>query len=230
VRPAWARGAVACVDTTVWGVPPPQDEDATTIAAEMQDALGPLLEGVDETDVQVCAIARRAPHVAPSVCPAARLLSSRASCAPTRVPRPQALCTKIANVFKGLGEDGTDASGAADKVVEDHVVKCDNIILAYAGKSLLRSSSLRLVRGRRYGIVGQNGVGKTTLLTRIDAGDIANFPTDIKVVFVRHEILANDDQNVLQVCVAWPAPRAQGVGLGEQLCLRVCMHAHERTA
>eukprot|EP00802_Teleaulax_amphioxeia_P007914 Tamp_07922.p1 GENE.Tamp_07922~~Tamp_07922.p1 ORF type:complete len:660 (+),score=185.71 Tamp_07922:97-1980(+) len=138
-----------------------QDEDATTIAAEMQDALGPLLEGVDETDVQ-------------------------------------ALCTKIANVFKGLGEDGTDASGAADKVVEDHVVKCDNIILAYAGKSLLRSSSLRLVRGRRYGIVGQNGVGKTTLLTRIDAGDIANFPTDIKVVFVRHEILANDDQNVLQ--------------------------------
>ncbi len=78
------------------------------------------------------------------------------------------------------------------------MVKCDNIILAYAGKSLLRSSSLRLVRGRRYGIVGQNGVGKTTLLTRIDAGDIANFPTDIKVVFVRHEILANDDQNVLQ--------------------------------
>ena len=82
------------------------------------------------------------------------------------------------------------------------MVKCDNIILAYAGKSLLRSSSLRLVRGRRYGIVGQNGVGKTTLLTRIDAGDIANFPTDIKVVFVRHEILANDDQNVLQVCLA----------------------------
>ena len=33
------------------------------------------------------------------------------------------------------------------------------------------------------------------------SGDIANFPTDIKVVFVRHEILANDDQNVLQVCL-----------------------------
>ena len=28
-----------------------QDEDAETIATEMQDALGPLLEGVDENDV-----------------------------------------------------------------------------------------------------------------------------------------------------------------------------------
>jgi len=109
----------------------------------------------------------------------------------------QALCTKIARAFKGLGADGASAGGEPE-VKLDYVVKCEGIILAYAGKSLLRSSSLRLVRGRRYGIVGQNGVGKTTLLTRLDAGDIANFPTDIKVVFVRHEILANDEQNVLQ--------------------------------
>jgi len=137
------------------------DEDADTIAKEMQDALGPLLEGVEDSAVH-------------------------------------ALCTKIARAFKGLDDDGAEAGGGAAEAKLDFVVKCDGIILAYAGKSLLRSSSLRLVRGRRYGIVGQNGVGKTTLLTRIDAGDIANFPTDIKVVFVRHEILANDEQNVLQ--------------------------------
>jgi ABC-type Mn2+/Zn2+ transport system ATPase subunit len=137
-----------------------QDEDAQSIATEMQDALGPLLEGVDDSEIQ-------------------------------------ALCEKIAFAFKGLSAEGESASGAPE-VQEDFVVKCDNIILAYAGKSLLRSSSLRLVRGRRYGIVGQNGVGKTTLLTRIDTRDIANFPTDIKVVFVRHEILANDEQSVLE--------------------------------
>ena len=129
----------------------------------MQDTLGPLLEGVDEVDVQ-------------------------------------ALCNKIVRAFKGLNEDGTSGSGVAE-VKEDFVVKCDGIILAYAGKSLLRSSSLRLVRGRRYGIVGQNGVGKTTLLTRIDAQDIANFPQDIKVVFVRHEILANAEETVLQYAI-----------------------------
>jgi hypothetical protein len=38
---------------------PAQDEDAEMIAAEMQDALGPLLEGVDEADVQVRALRLR---------------------------------------------------------------------------------------------------------------------------------------------------------------------------
>ena len=147
-------------DTTVSLLDDLQDEDAAAIATELQDSIGPLLEGVPETEVE-------------------------------------AMCVKIARAFKGLAENGGDEA-AAGEASENYVVKCDNIILAYAGKSLLRSSTLRLVRGRRYGIVGQNGVGKTTLLTRIDAGDIANFPKDIKVVFVRHEILANDDSDVLQ--------------------------------
>ena len=147
-------------DTAVSLLDDLQDEDAAAIATELQDSIGPLLEGVPETEVE-------------------------------------AMCVKIARAFKGLAENGGDEA-AAGEASENYVVKCDNIILAYAGKSLLRSSTLRLVRGRRYGIVGQNGVGKTTLLTRIDAGDIANFPKDIKVVFVRHEILANDDSDVLQ--------------------------------
>ncbi|EKX49595.1 hypothetical protein GUITHDRAFT_157380 [Guillardia theta CCMP2712] len=61
----------------------------------------------------------------------------------------------------------------------------------------MKTIALKLARGRTYGIVGQNGVGKTTLMTRISARDIAGFPTDIKCVFVRHEILANDNQSVL---------------------------------
>ena len=160
---AGSRGCSALIYCAVRGAPA-QDEDAEMIAAEMQDALGPLLEGVDEADVQVRALRLRV-HLA------LRLIS-RASSALALVLRLQALCTQIARAFKGLGADGASAAGGADAVKEDHVVKCDNIILAYAGKSLLRSSSLRLVRGRRYGIVGQNGVGKTTLLTRIDAGNI----------------------------------------------------------
>ena len=58
------------------------------------------------------------------------------------------------------------------------------IILAFAGKVLLRPTSLKLERGRRYGMVGQNGAGKTTLLTRLAAGDINGFPKDIRCVFI----------------------------------------------
>ncbi|KAJ1481544.1 P-loop containing nucleoside triphosphate hydrolase protein [Baffinella frigidus] len=92
------------------------------------------------------------------------------------------------------------------------LMKCDGIILAYAGKSLLRSTKLHLARGARYGIVGHNGVGKTTLLNRIAARDISGFPEHINVVYVQHEILANDEQSVIAYMLAAQAR----LGLREQ--------------
>jgi ABC-type molybdenum transport system ATPase subunit/photorepair protein PhrA len=64
---------------------------------------------------------------------------------------------QVARLFKGLGEEGEGGEGDSSEAKLDYVVKCDGIILAYAGKSLLRSTHLSLVRGRRYGVVGQNG-------------------------------------------------------------------------
>ena len=155
-RPLFAPISVV---RTYW-LETPQDEDAESIAAEMQDAIGPLLEGaLDDTEVQV-------------------------------------LCSRVARVFKGLGDDNA-GGGEPEGSREDYVVNCDGIILAFAGKSLLRASTLRLVRGRRYGLVGQNGVGKSTLLKRLDAGDIAN--AGIKVAFVHQDVVVDDGQSgVLQ--------------------------------
>ena len=47
---------------------------------------------------------------------------------------------------------------------------------------------LRFERGHRYGIVGQNGTGKTTLLNRMAAKDINNFDMGLKVHYIRHEV------------------------------------------
>ena len=60
----------------------------------------------------------------------------------------------------------------------------------------MRPCDLYLRRGRRYALVGQNGVGKTTLLTRIAAGDIAGFPPGVRCVYVQHEVLATSDASV----------------------------------
>jgi ABC-type cobalamin/Fe3+-siderophores transport system ATPase subunit len=139
--------------------------DANAIAAEMMDAISPLLEG----------------------------------CIPESTISD--LCTKVAKAFKGISDDDTTASESPHShpsKSEDYVVRCDGIILAYAGKSLLRSTCLQFKRGHCYGIVGNNGVGKTTLLTRIAAGDIGGFPQDICCVYVQHEILANDEHCVLE--------------------------------
>ncbi|KAF8335745.1 P-loop containing nucleoside triphosphate hydrolase protein [Cantharellus anzutake] len=49
--------------------------------------------------------------------------------------------------------------------------------LAYGALLLLSHTTLRLVRGRRYGICAGNGSGKTTLMRAIRDGKVENFPS-----------------------------------------------------
>ena len=99
----------------------------------------------------------------------------------------------------GGGEDGEDGATAAgkDNDAVEHCLDLRGIILAFAGKVLLKPTNLRLVRGGKYGVVGQNGAGKTTLLTRLAAGDIHGWPEDLRCVFVQHEVLAAVENSVL---------------------------------
>ncbi len=60
----------------------------------------------------------------------------------------------------------------------------------------MRPCDLYLLRGHRYALLGQNGTGKTTLLTRLAAGDIAGFPKGVRCVFVQHEVLAHSESSV----------------------------------
>ena len=98
------------------------------------------------------------------------------------------------------GEDGEEPHALAAGNDDDSIDLCldlRGIILAFAGKVLLKPTNLRLVRGGKYGVVGQNGAGKTTLLTRLAAGDIHGWPKDLRCVFVQHEVLAAEETSVL---------------------------------
>ena len=55
-------------------------------------------------------------------------------------------------------------------------VKIDSFTISAAGKTLFENSSLLIAHGRRYGIVGPNGRGKTTLLKMIASGDLKTPP------------------------------------------------------
>ena len=57
---------------------------------------------------------------------------------------------------------------------------------------LLRKADIRFERGHRYGLIGQNGTGKTTLLNRLAAKDITGFPTELRTFYIRHEVLCDD--------------------------------------
>ncbi len=86
----------------------------------------------------------------------------------------------------------------ADAGDRDYALDVQNCILAFAGRVLLKGCDLRFERGHRYGLIGQNGVGKTTLLNRIAAKDISGFDTELKVHYIRHEVTDDAGLDVRQ--------------------------------
>ena len=59
-----------------------------------------------------------------------------------------------------------------------------------SGKSLLDDGEIKFSHQRRYGLIGKNGVGKTTLLKAIAAFEVEGFPRHHRVLHVRQEISA----------------------------------------
>jgi hypothetical protein len=60
--------------------------------------------------------------------------------------------------------DDNDSYGEEDDIRETDIVVQVNFNLAYGGKILLHKTKLKLLRGRRYALVGQNGVGYVVFL------------------------------------------------------------------
>ncbi|TPX71914.1 hypothetical protein SpCBS45565_g00827 [Spizellomyces sp. 'palustris'] len=75
----------------------------------------------------------------------------------------------------------------------EELCSCD-FSLAYGGMMLLNHTTLRLMRGRRYGLCGRNGAGKSTLMRAISLGKVENFPSpeEIRAVLVEHSLQGED--------------------------------------
>lgn len=80
-------------------------------------------------------------------------------------------------------------------------IKIENFDISYGGKKILSNSCLNLVFGRRYGLVGRNGVGKSTLLRHFSrrdiSGTIGKVPEWLRILHVEQEV-EGDDTTVLQ--------------------------------
>jgi ATPase subunit of ABC transporter with duplicated ATPase domains len=50
------------------------------------------------------------------------------------------------------------------------------ITLIVGGKTLLDDATLKLVQGKKYGLVGRNGIGKTCLINAICRRELETFP------------------------------------------------------
>jgi len=65
--------------------------------------------------------------------------------------------------------------------------------LAYGAKVLLHNTQMTLKRGFRYGLLGGNDSGKTTLMRAIANGQVEGFPpaTEVRTVFVEADIIGD---------------------------------------
>ncbi|XP_034773356.2 ATP-binding cassette sub-family F member 1-like isoform X1 [Acipenser ruthenus] len=80
-------------------------------------------------------------------------------------------------------------------------IKLERFSISAHGKELFINADLLIVAGRRYGLVGPNGKGKTTLLKHI-ANRALNIPPNIDVLLCEQEVIADDTPAVLAVLKA----------------------------
>jgi len=86
--------------------------------------------------------------------------------------------------------------------------------LAYGTKILLHNTKMKLKRGKRYGLLGPNDCGKTTLMRSIANNQVEGFPdtNEVRTVFVEADI--QGEQSHLS-CIDYVAadPKLQGMGI-----------------
>lgn len=87
---------------------------------------------------------------------------------------------------------------AAEASMKD--IKIENFSVSARGKELLKNTSITIVHGRRYGLVGPNGTGKSTLLKLLAWRQIP-VPKNIDVLLVEQEVVG-DDKTALESVVS----------------------------
>jgi ATP-binding cassette subfamily F protein 3 len=73
-------------------------------------------------------------------------------------------------------------------------VNLENVeLLSPDNTALLENTELKLTYGRRYGLVGRNGIGKSTLLRSMAAYELRGFPTWLKTMHVEQEVVGGNE-------------------------------------
>ncbi|KAF8379011.1 hypothetical protein HHK36_028438 [Tetracentron sinense] len=91
-----------------------------------------------------------------------------------------------------------DGEVDADANVKDITV--DNFSVAARGKELLKNASVKISHGKRYGLIGPNGMGKSTLLKLLAWRKIP-VPKNIDVLLVEQEVVG-DDRSAIEAVVS----------------------------
>lgn len=86
-------------------------------------------------------------------------------------------------------------------------------------RCLLQGAELSLASGRRYGLIGRNGLGKTTLLKMLASRSL-RVPAHISILHVEQEV-AGDETSALQSVLESDTVREDLLGEERRLNARI---------
>lgn len=76
--------------------------------------------------------------------------------------------------------------------IEDTKINREDINTKHSVVELITNSTLKIIHGQSYGLVGKNGSGKSTLLRKIASYDIEGLPKNRSIHYVEQEFVAPD--------------------------------------
>lgn len=179
-----------------------KEKDVTTFASGLSAAVDTV--GGMEQQSQIAEF--YANMIDPSANPAAMSERARRK-ARQKELREAAESEDLANAIEGAmkmledeGNDGGDAELedlANDNARDVHLRDFDLPNLRGGGPDLLSGANLTLAHGRRYGLMGRNGCGKTTVMTYIAGRQVnkdggGGVPANMSMLLVRQEIVGNE--------------------------------------
>jgi energy-coupling factor transporter ATP-binding protein EcfA2 len=84
----------------------------------------------------------------------------------------------------------------------------ESISVSNGGAELISDCDVTLVWGRKYGLVGRNGAGKSTFLRALSGGEIKGVPSNCQILHVEQEI-SGGDETVLDCVLQCDAERIE---------------------
>lgn len=100
----------------------------------------------------------------------------------------------VTKLDTGHEEDGYREMTASSVLASAPNVKdivLDGFSISFMGHQLLKNTRLELYNGRRYGLVGENGTGKSTLLCALSQREV-EYPEHIDVFHLVREVAESD--------------------------------------
>lgn len=93
-------------------------------------------------------------------------------------------------IVDGLITEWRELGGGSGRGRRD--VHCEGFDISLAGRRILTGASLILAQGRRYGLVGRNGIGKSTLLRHIAGRQLDGLPAALTILHVEQEVRGDE--------------------------------------